>query len=280
MTTRKSLAWLNLPAVAILGVVFVFPLFVLGRMAFNRTQSGGAMEEAWTLDTFHEAAADDFTFEITWNSLELSLLTASLAVLLAYPVSLFLFRSESRWRGILAIAAVMPLLVNGVVRVFGWMVVLGDRGLINNTLIALGITSEPIRLIYNWIGVVIGLTESLMPYAILALLAGFGRLDRSLEEAAMSLGARPWRTFMRITLPLSLPAIVLAWLLAFMLAMSAFVTPKLLGGGRVFTLATEIYDQAMVSLNWPLGAVLSLYMLVLLLLFIGAYGALTRRMGA
>jgi putative spermidine/putrescine transport system permease protein len=277
---KRNLAWLGLPAAAVLAIVFVFPLAVLGRMAFNRTLSGGAMEEAWTLDTVHEAYADDFTFEITWNSLHLSLLTASLAVLFAYPVSLFLFRTESRWRGILAIAAVMPLLVNGVVRVFGWLVVLGDRGLVNNALIALGVNSEPVRLIYNWTGVVIGLTESLMPYAILALLAGFGRLDRNLEEAAMSLGARPWRTFVRVTLPLSLPAIALAWLLAFMLAMSAFVTPKLLGGGRVFTLATEIYDQAMVSLNWPLGATLSLYMLALLLLFVGAYGALTRRAGA
>src|SRR5262249_46665682 len=194
-----------------------------------------------------------------------------------YPVSLFLFRTESRWRGLLAIIAVGPLLVSSVVRVFGWIAVLGERGLVNGLLINLHLIDQPLRLIYNWTGVTIGLTESLLPSMVLALLAGFGRLDRNLEDAAMSLGARPWRTFMRITLPLSAPAIVLGWLICFILAMSAFVTPKLLGGGRVFVLATQVYEEAVETVNWPLAAALSVYMLVLLLLFLAAYGPLTRR---
>ncbi len=274
---RLSLLWLGLPAVAVLTAIYLLPMLGLGRMSFNRTLPGGAMQDAWTLDTYAAMVEDHFNLELTFNSIQLSVTATTFALLLAYPVSLFLFRTESRWRGLLAIIAVGPLLVSGVVRVFGWIAVLGERGLVNGLLMWLGLTSQPLRLIYNWTGVTIGLTESLMPYMVLALLAGFGRLDRNLEDAAMSLGARPWRTFVRITLPLSAPAIVLGWLICFILAMSAFVTPKLLGGGRVFVLATQVFEEAVETVNWPLAAALSVYMLVLLLLFLGAYGALTRR---
>jgi len=274
---RLSLLWLALPAAAVLLVIYLLPMLGLARMSFNRTLPGGAMQDAWTLDTYAAMADDRYNLELTFNSIQLSVTATTLALLLAYPVALFLFRTESRWRSMLAIIAVGPLLVSGVVRVFGWIAVLGERGLINGLLMTLGITSQPMRLLYNWTGVTIGLTESLFPYMVLALLAGFGRLDRNLEDAAMSLGARPWRTFVRITLPLSAPAIVLGWLICFILAMSAFVTPRLLGGGRVFVLATQVYEEAVETVNWPLAAALSVYMLVLLLLFLGAYGAITRR---
>jgi putative spermidine/putrescine transport system permease protein len=273
---RATLLWLGLPGVAVLTVTYVLPMLGLARMSFNQTEPGGAMREAWSLDNYGALAGDPFYRELTMSSIELAVTSATLALLLAYPLSLFLARTASRWRSVLAILAVAPLLVNGVVRVFGWIAVLGDRGLINGALTALGVIEQPIALIHNWRGVVIGLTESLMPYMVLALLAGFGKLDRGVEEAAMSLGAPPWRTFLRVTLPLSLPAIMLGWLLCFILAMSAFVTPRLLGGGRVFVLATEIFDQAVETVNWPLAA-LAVYVLVLLLLFLGTYGALTRR---
>lgn len=274
---RLSLLWLGLPATALLVATYLLPMLGLARMSFNRTMPGGAMLPDWTLETYAQMASDSFNIELTLNSIQLSVTATTLALLLAYPVSLFLFRTESRWRGLLAIIAVGPLLVSSVVRVFGWIAVLGERGLVNGLLMWLGVIPQPLRLIYNWTGVTIGLTESLLPYMVLALLAGFGRLDRNLEDAAMSLGARPWRTFVRITLPLSAPAIVLGWLICFILAMSAFVTPKLLGGGRVFVLATQVYEEAVETVNWPLAAALSVYMLVMLLLFLGVYGALTRR---
>jgi putative spermidine/putrescine transport system permease protein len=278
MIRRRSLSPLIFPALIILAFVFAWPLMRLLRMAFNRTESGGAMVTTWTFETFGELVADSYYLELTGSSLKLSVITTTLAVLLAYPIALFLHRSESRWKVVLTILAVAPLLVNGVVRVFGWMTVLGDRGLVNAILQGTGLVSEPVRLIFNHTGVTIGLTESLMPYAVLALLAGLGRLDAAYEEAAASLGAPPWRRFLRVTLPLSLPAVITAWILAFLLAMSAFITPRLLGGNRVHTLATEIYEQATTTLNWPLASVLAVLMLGIIAIILALYSLATRRL--
>jgi putative spermidine/putrescine transport system permease protein len=275
MTRRIGL--LALPAALVLLAVYAWPMLGLGRMAFNETTETGAMRPAWSLSTFRALAEDSFTVELTLNSLWLSGVSTSLALLMGYPVALFLFRTTSRFRAALAVLAVAPMLVSSVVRVFGWLAILGDRGLVNAVLQWIGATSAPVRLVYNWFGVTVGLAESLMPYMILALLAGFGRLDRTLEEAASSLGASPLRAFWRVTLPLSLPAVALGSLLCFVLAMSAYITPKLLGGGRVFVLATEIFEQAVTNVNWPAAAALALYTLVLLVLMLGAYQALQRR---
>ncbi len=277
MKRVAPIAWLALPGAALLVAIYAWPMLRLFRMAFNETGGTGAMVETWSLATWAKLMADSFTLDVTLSSLKISLISTTAALLLAYPVALFLFRTQSRWRGLLAVIAVAPMLVNSVVRVFGWLAILGDRGLVNSILLGLGLTSAPVRLVYNFTGATVGLTESLMPYMILALLAGFGRLDRACEEAASSLGASPWRVFWRVTLPLSLPAVVLGYLLCFVLAMSAFITPKLLGGGRVFLLATEIYEQAITTVDWPMAAALALYTLVLLLLIVAAYGTVARR---
>jgi putative spermidine/putrescine transport system permease protein len=268
------------PALLLLTALYVLPMLGLGRMAFNETGPTGAMVPALSLVTVTALLEDSFTLETTWNSLWLSFASTTLALLLAYPLALFLHRTTSRFKALLTVLAVAPMLVSGVVRVFGWLALLGDRGLVNATLMGLGVTSGPVRLVYNYIGVTLGLAESLMPYMVLALLSGFGRLDRACEEAAASLGSPPWRVFRRVTLPLSLPAVVLGYLLCFVLAMSAYITPKLLGGGRVFLLATEIFDQAVTNVNWPAAAALALYTLVLVMLLVSAYAALTRRVEA
>lgn len=278
MTATSRLPWLLIPAGLFLLGIYAWPTLVLLRNAFNEVGPTGALVEAWSLKTTADTFADGFTFELTWNSLWLSLSATAIALVLAYPLSLFLFRTTSRWRGILAVIAILPMLISGVVRVFGWLAILGDRGLVNGLLQSLGLISAPLKLVFNWTGVTIGLAESIMPYMILALLAGFGQLDRTLEEASRSLGASPFRTFLRVTLPLSLPAIVLAAGLGFVLSMSAYITPKLLGGGRVFVLATEIFEQATTNTNWPAAAVLALYTLVLLLVLLALSNLLARRL--
>ena len=277
MTRRHGLL-LSVPALALLAIGFLWPLLVLARMSLNRTEEGGAMAPAFGLTSYAKLAADNFTWSMTGDSLRLAAVAASIALLLGYPMALFLFRSRSRFRGVLAVAAVAPLLVSGTARVIGWLAILGDGGLVNAAISAAGLPRQ--ALINTWTGVQIGLTESVMPYTVLALLAGFGRLDRRLEEAAATLGARPLRTFWLVTVPLTLPAIAGAWLLAFLLGVSAFITPKLMGGGRVFVLATEIYDAAVETLDWPAAAALSIYVLALLVLILLAQAALTRRVPA
>jgi putative spermidine/putrescine transport system permease protein len=278
MTGSARLNLLVLPAALFLLAVYVWPTLGLFRNAFNEVGPTGAMVEAWSLKTGAEVFADGFTFELTLNSLWLSLSATFIALVLSYPVSLFLFRTNSRFRGLLAVIAIMPMLISGVVRVFGWLAILGDRGLVNTLAQSLGLISTPMRLVFNWTGVTIGLAESIMPYMILALLAGFGQLDRTLEEASRSLGASPFRTFLRVTLPLSLPALALAAGLGFVLSMSAYITPKLLGGGRVFVLATEIFEQATTNTNWPVAAMLAIYTLGLLLLLLAISNIAARRL--
>lgn len=270
-------AGLSLPAVAAVGLGFLLPVFWLARMSFNPSEPGGALREGWTLHHYAELLTDSFYGELALGSLQMSATSTLGALLIGYPIALFLYRLESRWKTLLVLLAICPLLVSGVVRAYGWIVILGDAGWINSMLRGAGLIDRPIRLVNNHIGVAIGLTESLLPYMTLSLLAGLGRLDRGLEEAARTLGASPLRTFLRITLPLSLPAVVLGCTICFMLAISAFVTPRLLGGGRVFLLATEIYEQALLTLNWPLAAALAVAILAMFSLVLVASGRLQRR---
>jgi putative spermidine/putrescine transport system permease protein len=254
---------------------FLLPVLNLARMSFYEVEPTGTMREVYTLATWAKMITDSFYAELLVNSITVSLGITLLTLVCSYPIALYLHRSSGTWKTILLVLVISPLLTSAVVRTYGWIAILADSGLVNNGLAVLGLAR--IRLMFNQIGVTIGLTEILMPYMILALLAGFGRLDPRVEEAASTLGAPPFTIFRRIILPLTLPGIALGCLLCFVLAVSSFITPKLLGGGRVFLLATEIYDQAIVTLNWPLAATLSL---IVLGVFGGALVLYTRALRA
>jgi putative spermidine/putrescine transport system permease protein len=271
----RTAVLLLVPALAINAAIFLAPVLNLASYSFRETSASGAMLGSFTLATWAKMVDDSFYIELVVASVTTSLIVTVLALICAYPLALFVHRAPERWRNLLVVACISPLLISAVVRTYGWMVILGDNGMIANSLRALGVAKPP-RLIFNDIGVLTGLVQILMPYMILSLLAGFGRLNASLEEAAASLGAPPWTAFRRIVLPLTLPGILLGCLLAFVLAVSSFITPKLLGGGRVFLLATEIYDQAIVTLNWPVAAALSMVVLVLFGLALGLYGRAAR----
>jgi len=253
---------LLLPGLFALFATFVLPMIWLTRASFS-TSGTRPFAASWTLDHYREALFDPFYWKVALNTLTMGLTVSVGAVVLAYPIALFLARTTSRWRGVLTALAVAPLLTSAVVRTYGWMVILGDRGVINESLQAAGWLDAPLRLANNLFGANVALIEIFMPYAILAMLSSFGRLNPQLEEAAAILGANRVKIFTRIILPLSLPGVLTAALLAFVLAISAFVTPRLMGGGRVFVLGTEVFSEATVTLNWPLAATLAMVLLIL-----------------
>jgi putative spermidine/putrescine transport system permease protein len=276
---RGIVLLLLLPGLLALGVSFVAPMLWLLRASFSTSALGGPSGD-WTLDHYTDVLFDPFYWRVTTNTLTYGLSVAFFAVVLSYPIALFLARSTSRWRGLLTALAIAPLLTSGVVRTYGWMVILGDRGVINGSLQALSLIDTPMRLTNNLLGATIAMIEILMPYAILAMLSGFGRLNAQLEEAASMLGANRLRVFWRIILPLSLPGVITAALLVFVLAISGFVTPRLMGGGRVFVLATEVFQEATVTLNWPLAAALAMLLLVMFSAIIVLYRRALRALEA
>jgi putative spermidine/putrescine transport system permease protein len=255
-------------------VAFILPVANLAALSFREAGAVGSLGDHLTFATWLALLSDEFYWEVLGYTVLTALQITLLTLLCSYPIALFVSRLEPPWRNLMMVICISPLLVSAVVRTYGWMVLLGDQGFVPSVIRALGIA--PPRLIFNETGVIIGLTEILMPYMILSLLAGFGRLDRTLEEAAGTLGARPLTVFRRVVLPLSLPGLMLGCLLTFVLAVSSFITPKLLGGGRVMLLATEIYDQAIVTLNWPLAAALSMLVLAVFGLAMVLYGRLSR----
>ena len=253
-------ALLLLPIVIVNAIGFLLPIVNLLKLSFYQSSETGALIEVFTLDTWREIATDTFYIQMLVRTTLISLLITLLTLLVSYPIAFFIYRSAGALRSIMVVLVISPLLTSAVVRTYGWVAILSDHGLVNNLLSFIG--AGPYRLMFNATGIVIGLTEILMPYMILSLMAGFGRLDHRFEEASLSLGASPLRTFLTVTLPLTLPGIALGCLLCFVIAVSAFITPQLLGGGRVFLLATEIYHQAIVTLNWPAAAVLSMIVLI------------------
>jgi putative spermidine/putrescine transport system permease protein len=267
---------LLLPIAAINAIGFIAPVLNLLRMSFNEATGGGGLRNTVTLANYIAFITDPFYLGLVLQSIVFSVAVTVVTLVVSYPIALFIHRADAAWKSLLTIITISPLLVSAVVRTYGWMLILGDQGIINGPLIKLGLIDQPFRLINNTTGVFIGLVEILMPYMVLALMAGFGRLDRTFEEAALSLGASRWTTFRRVVVPLTAPGIALGCLLCFVLAVSSFITPKLLGGGRVFLLATEIYDQAIILLNWPLAATMSIIVLLIFGLALVVYTRIAR----
>lgn len=280
MTSRpfRLVPWLLLPALALNLSVFLWPVLNLSSLSFREGLPGGGLGDTVTGATWASLLSDPFYPGLLWFSIRTALLITLIALLCSYPIALFVHRASDRWRNFLLVVCISPLLLSAVVRTYGWLLILSGDGFIATILHGMGL-SHPPRMVFNNVGVVVGLAEIMMPYMILALLAGFGRLNPAFEEAAASLGARPFTVFRRIIVPLSLPGILLGCLLTFVLSISSFVTPKLLGGGWVLLLATEIYDQAMLTMNWPVAAALSVVTLLVFGAALFVYGRTTRMAG-
>lgn len=248
------------PALLYLVVLcFVPDLIMLAFSVFEYRD--GLIRPGFTLEHYVTFLTDDFYLTILLRTLYLALGVGLLTVIIGYPVAYFLVRGRSRWKAAVLMLVLMPLLASVVVRTYGWLVLLEPQGLVNQLLGAFGL--PPAALIRNYTGVFIGLVHVYLPYSILSIMASLQSVHPSLELAAQNLGASPLEAFRRVTLPLTIPGLVTGFALTFALTLSAFATPRILGGRTVHTTATQIYDQMLFTLNWPLAGAIVVIVLAI-----------------
>jgi putative spermidine/putrescine transport system permease protein len=270
---------LLLPALAALGIFAVaFASFVA--VSFSTAIPGTVLTTGpATLANYRAVLTSVLAQDTAWNTLRLAGLMALLTALLGYPLAFVLARSPSRGlRRIVLFCLVMTFLSGGVTRAYAWLIILGNRGLINHAFMALGLPT--LKLVYNETGVVVGVVHFLLPFFALTLLAALKNIPLTLEEAARNLGASRWRVFIHVVLPLSVPGLVSATSLSFAGALSAFLFPELLGGGRVHMASNVIYETILTDFNLPRVAAMASLFLILALAALALLAAVQRSTSA
>ena len=274
--TRPAWAFLTGPYAVCLLFLLLIPFANVAMYSLHPYSPTKVFLPELTLDNYSKIF-DLYYARLFGRTLRLGLITTAACVVLGYPLAYFLARAKARVQTLGLFLLIMPLMVSAVIRIFGWIVILGRKGLVNQVLLALGI--EPIKLLYTETAVVIGLVNIFAPFMVLPIMASIERIPPSLEEAAQNLGANWYRMFQRVILPLTLPGLISGCLLVYSLSISAFVTPALMGNTRERMAGQQIYDEVLVSFNWPGASSLSLTLVLLTaILMFGALFA-TRRAG-
>jgi spermidine/putrescine transport system permease protein len=251
---------------------FLLPLAYLLAVSFARRSPYGTIE--WTLGASNYwRAFQPLYLGVYWRSFWMAVLTTVLCMLIGYPVAYALaLKVSGRWKSALLMLVVIPFWTSFLIRTYAWMVILRTEGVVNTTLMAMHLVHEPLRLLYTPLAVFIGLVYGELPFMILPLYAVLQKLDPILLEAAQDLGADRWHTFLRITLPISLPGLSAGGVLVFIASIGAFITPDLLGGARTIMVGNLIQNQFATVRDQPFGSAVAflLTFVVLVLLWIGS----------
>jgi len=261
------MAVLVLPACLLVVGLLIGPMILMFRISLNQFSPTQLMIEAFSFDNYVRAAADPYYQQIILTTLGMALLCTALTLVIAFPAAYWVGRLQSRWKSLVVIATLFPLLVGNVVRSAGWMALFDRDGLINATLRRVHLIGEPLTLMYTPKAVVFGVVAVVLPYMILTIAAVIESIPRDLEDAAANLGASGLKTFWRIILPLSAPGVAAGSILVFVLCMNTYATAVLLGGPRFQMMAPAIFDQFVRGNNWPMGATLAFMLLAVTMSF-------------
>ena len=269
--------WPAVPAIIALVVVAVIPFVILLSLGFSdiAVARGEIVSRTFSLSHLTNALTDPLYWTTFQRSMSLALTTTALCLLFGYPVA-YLFLIGGKWtKRLILILTIAPLLTSGIVRTYAWLVILGGRGVVNSTLMSLGLIDQPLRIMNTHWAVLIGMVQIHLPVMILPLIAVMSRHDSRLVEAAENLGASRLGTLRTVILPLSVPGIGTGAALVFTLSYTTFVVPQLLGGGNYLNAATMIYEQVVFSLEWSKGSVSSMILMVTCLMVLVIIALLT-----
>jgi spermidine/putrescine transport system permease protein len=264
----RATPWLlAAPALCCIVAFVVAPILCVGAYSFAGRDTPG-----FTLANWHEFFTDPFYSTILLDTIRLATTTTFICATLGYGPAIYLLLQPPRRRALLVVLLFLPSWISYIVRTMSWLPILGKSGLINQLLLAAGLLSHPLPLLYNNFSIYVGLVQFLLPLMIINVFIGLQSVDPSLVSAARTLGANPLQAFRRIVLPLSLPGLAAGCLLCFILSMGSYVTPMVLGGPGATFYANLVYDTVLTQQDWPFGATLSLVVVIFLLLALILYG--------
>jgi spermidine/putrescine transport system permease protein len=267
------LLFFNLPILIVLFISFV-----------ERGRAGSIrIPPVYTLENYVQlfnACASEFSgpecnpllyVGIFGHSVRIALIVTFWCIVLGYPLSYFVSRQRPLLRDALMVLVIIPFWSNFLVRTYALKQVLATEGLVNSFLMGLGLINQPVEMLFNEFAVIVGLVYGYLPFAILPMYASIEKFDHSLMEAASDLGAPPWKAFLRVMLPMTLPGVIAALVLVFVPVVGAFITPDIMGGGKIEMIGTLINRQFGVSRNWPFGSAMSLILMLMVLIGVIAY---------
>jgi putative spermidine/putrescine transport system permease protein len=262
---RLQLPLMLVPGLLLIFVVFNYPLLGTALWAVHDPDGG------WTLAHVRDFLASDSYARIIWRTVLISLQVTALCILLGYPLAYWTSRLSPRGRLVVLGLVVTTFWVSILVRTYAWIVILGSAGLVNRSLIGVGLIEKPIQFLYNETGILIGMVNVLLPFFVLPVYAAMARIDPRLSLVAASMGASPTRIFWQVFLPLTLPAVATSAILVFILSLGFYITPAVLGGGRVPMIANMMDMMINRFANWEMAAVVSCVLLGMTVLLYALY---------
>ncbi|MDH3770652.1 MAG: ABC transporter permease [Nitrospirota bacterium] len=270
--------FLSGPGLLLFAALLGAPLIMTLMLSFYQFDyATGGIQPGFSLANYIEVLSDSYFHKIFGRTFGVALLVTVICVLIGAPEAYILNRMRNPWKSIFLLIVIGPLLISVIVRTLGWALLFGSQGGISMALQWLGLTDEPVSLMFTMTGMTIALIHVLVPFMVLSVWASLQRLDPQVEDAALTLGASQATVLRRIVLPQAMPGILSGSLIVFSLTASAFATPSIIGGRRLKVVATTAYDEYLSTLNWPLGAAIAVVLLIATAAIIMSYNRLIER---
>lgn len=270
MLKRFAGWWLAGPATLAVLVFLVLP--VAATIATTFGEDGGIFAP------YVAFFSSGFRRTVLWRTIEISLATTAISLVVGFLTAYVVSKSPGKLKSLLIIAAVFPLLTGVVVRSFAWLIILGKNGILNNFLVGIGITSEPLSMLYTQGSVIVAMVYLFVPLMILTLVGVLENIPDDVVQASASLGATPAGTFRQVILPLAVPGLIVGAVLVFTGSFTAYATPQLLGGERQMVMGTLMYQRAMVSFDWVGASTIAAIMVVITVAVVLAMSRVARRL--
>ena len=271
MKKNNLVKWVfTFPIIVYTTLLIALPIIYIAIISFFKSDSYGGMIYAITFQNYIELF-DLVYFKVFVKSALIAIITTIICILISYPFVLAISHKSKKIQQILMTLVMVPFLTNSLIRMYGWIVLLRKSGVINNLLIGLNITSEPLSLMYNTFGIIIGMVYTLLPFMILPLYSSVSTIDKSLLEASSDLGAGRFSRFKNIIFPQTIPGLFNGFLMVFTPSLGYFFIVDILGGGKMMILGNLIKNQFLTARNWPFGAAISVFLILITYLLISLY---------